>query len=303
MSATGETLPDVQVLDQLDRDTILQFSGILLPTLTDKPWGPDVVGENLQEVLASPNSHLLVLNEGGVVTSTATVNFCRTLHGEGVEAWVDDVVTDPVYQGGGRMKHIMAAAEALAVTEASHVSLTSSTHRGPARAGYEKTGYVLKNEEKDHPLVVFRNTSLGYAAIADTDLSLLGANYTNADIGDLAELLNEDFHVIERNLEAALASPTTAVIVSRNEHGISGVAVANETPIPVGKKPWIDDIAGTPEGIEEAMADANGWVATRYDFANIVAHPDADFGPDYVQRSSGLYVKQLGAPALASVIE
>ncbi len=272
----------------------------LLEELTGRDQDLAEVDDNVSRVFASPNAELLVVRHADRIISTATLSANPILRGEGVRLWIDDVVTAPDEQGRGHSKRVMNAIEEMAAELGSEVYLTSAAHRGPARAGYEKRGYTLLNETSD-PLVVYRSTTIGKAVIApEVDAQILGSNFTVSDTFEIGSLLDEGPDTVAHNLEQALQSPTTRVYVTRGENdNITGVAVANETPIPVGKKPWIDDIAGsTPEDVTSVVLAAGTWLGSNYKHVNIVAPPDSAYGEGFTQRDSGLYVKQLGGSAL-----
>lgn len=286
------------------REEMVEDYTDLLETLTERDQDPEEVEQSLDRVLRSPISHLVVVQQGSQFISTATLNSLPVLTGTGRRLWIDDVVTLPTYQGQGHSKRVMDAMEEMAAMEGDEVYLTSSAHRGPARRGYEKRGYELLNEAAD-PRVVFRNTEIGKGddeILADAEA--LGTQFTASDVDEIAALLGEDPSKLEEHLETAIKSPTTRVFVTRGEGGgISGVAVANQTPIPVGKKPWIDDIAGMyPQDVQSVVLAAGSWLGGEYKHVNIVAPPDSEFGEGWKIRDTGLYVKRLGSLATPGVM-
>lgn len=282
------------------RDEMVEDYTDLLEELTGRDQEAGEVEENLDRVLHSPISHLVVVQQGSQFISTATLNALPVLSGSGRRWWIDDVVTLPTYQGQGHSKRVMDTLEDMAEDD---VFLTSKAERGPARRGYAKRGYDLLNEAEE-PQVVFRNTEIGKSGDEPADAETLGTDFTAYDVEELAALLDQDPAKLEENLEAAVKSETTRVFVTRGTGGgISGVAVANETPIPVGKKPWIDDIAGIYEQDTRAVVRAAGtWLGGRYKHVNIVAPPTSDFGEGWKIRNSGLYVKRLGSLATPGVV-
>jgi GNAT superfamily N-acetyltransferase len=280
------------------RDEMVEDYTDLLEELTGRDQNPQDVEKNLDRVLRSPISHLVVVQQGSQFISTATLNAIPILSGRGSRLWIDDVVTLPTYQGQGHSKGVMNVLEEMAAEEGDEVYLTSSAHRGPARRGYEKRGYELLNEAVN-PMVVFRNTEVGKSDTEPSDAETLGTNFTANDIEEMAALLDQDPARLEENLETAVKSETTRIFITRGEdEGISGVAVANETPIPVGKKPWIDDIVGMSEhDVESVVRAAGTWLGSNYKHVNIIAPPSFDFGEGWNIRDSGLYVKRLGSLA------
>jgi GNAT superfamily N-acetyltransferase len=280
------------------REEMVEDFTDLLETLTERDQDPTEVERNLDRVLRSPISHLVVVQQGSQYISTATLNSLPVLSGRGRRLWIDDVATLPTYQGQGHSRRVMDTLEQMAANDGDEVYLTSSAHRGPARRGYEKRGYELLNEAAD-PFVVFRNTKIGKID-SPSDAEPLRSDFTADDVDELAALLDQDPVAIERNLNAALASESTRVFVARGDGGgISAVAVANETPIPVGKKPWIDDIAGLYDrDIDSVVVAAGTWLGSDYKHVNTVAPPSALLGEDWKIRDSGLYVKRLGSLAL-----
>jgi Acetyltransferases len=284
-----------------DRESTITDFCDLLEELTSRDQEPDAVHDNVDRVLRSPTSHLLVVERAGRVASTLTVNAYPTLTGEGTRAWIDDVSTLPEAQRNGLSKQLMAAGEELAAPSG-EVYLTSKPDRGVARSFYESRGYELLNEA-DEPLVVFRSTTIGKEEDPTAPLSVeeLTPGFHHNDVGDLARLLDVDPYQMQRRMLAIVGSPTTRTFIVRTPSGeIVGVATGNETPIPVGKKPWIDDIKGRDADAEQTALEAAGkWLGGRYKYVNIVAAPDTEFGNGFAVRNTGLYVKRLGGIATA----
>lgn len=77
---------------------------------------------------------------------------------------------------------------------------------------------------------------------------------TPTDVADFARLLPQLSSTsrteaeIAQNLHGAISSPTSRIVVIRDEAGrIQASATGNLCPIPTGNKPWIDDVV-TDEG-------------------------------------------------------
>lgn len=284
-----------------DRDLVVTDFCDLLEELTGRDQDPNTVHDNLNRVLNSPTSHLLVIERAGRIASTLTVNTYPILTGEGSRSWIDDVATLPEAKRNGLSKQLMTTGEALAAPSG-EVYLTSKPDRGVARSFYENRGYELLNEAAA-PLVVFRSTTVGRGQNPHEGsiyIEELNSNFQETDVNDLSRLLGIEECILMQRMVAVANSPTTKTFVVRALNGeLIGVATGNETPIPVGKKPWIDDIAGVDDEAKQMATTAAGyWLGSGYKHVNIVAPPDTGYS-EYVIRETGLYGKHLGRIATA----
>lgn len=266
----------------------------LVETLTGRSATPEMVQENIQSTVESPNAALCTVPQDDHVVAMATLNRCPTLTGRGRRYWIDDVATLASHRQRGLSRLLMDAMESSVVPTGCDVYLTSQPHRGAARAGYEKRGYTLLNEESP-PTVVFRTEQTGVTP--PSGVEVLDASFDERTVEQLAALLQEQPQIVAQNLARAIASPITRVFVSKDRGGVQAVAVKNEPRIPVGKKPWIDSIAGNSLAHTHAVVTA-AVADTDYKYVNVVAPADTNLGEGWFQRSTGLYVKQLGAAAV-----
>ena len=115
------------------------------------------------------------------------------------------------------------------------------------------------------------------------------SSLTNADVADFANLLpqlsgtprTED--EIGGNLQRAIDSPTSRVVVIRGEDGhIHTSATGNLCPIPTGYKPWVDDVVtdekhrGSGHGTR-AMEALHGWFKEiGVPYVNLTSTPDKE---------------------------
>lgn len=287
-----------------DRDAALDDFVELLTVLSPKsPHEPEDVERDISRVMASESTRLLAQGNTGRIASMVTVSIVPTLTGNGNRIWIDDVATLDSQQRRGYSRKLMGAAEELAADNGSEVYLSSSTKRGVARDFYERSGYRLLNDDPEDPKVIFRSTTIGKDEDPTTPLFVeeLTPGFHHDDVSDLSHLLNVEPYDVQRRMLAIVGSPSTRAFMVRALNGeIVGVATANETPIPVGKKPWIDDIAGRDKDAAQMALEAAGkWLGHDYKHVNIVASPGSEFGNGFEMRDSGLYVKRLGEIAAA----
>jgi GNAT superfamily N-acetyltransferase len=280
----------------LTDETIAIFHSPLLTTLSTKRPAYETVAANLGEVVDSETTLLAAVNYGGRLASTATLNTAPILTGNGYNSWIDDVVTDPDAQGQGLSKMCMNTLEDIAKsTFCNRIFLTSTPERGAARVSYEKRGYRLLGQTP-----VFRNSVIQERGPVETTAQMLeGA--TDRDVEQLSELLQVEPTALNMRLNNVLESRTSQLFVNRtgSRGDIRGVAVANMCPIPVGYKPWIDDIEGyTRVDRVEARLAAENWVAESFPFVNIIGIPGVKENLDssYEALTTGLYNAWLPAP-------
>ncbi len=136
--------PAVEVLNSLSPADVEDFAR-LLPQLSSTPRTLEEIGQNLQGVLDSPTSRIVIIrDEDGRIQGSATGNLCPIPTGH--KAWVDDVVTDENHRGQGY---------AGMLTEALHdwfrenglasANLTSKPSRVAAGSLYDRMGYEQRD--------------------------------------------------------------------------------------------------------------------------------------------------------------
>ena len=288
-----ERYPGVEPLLEIT-DPIIDEAYRRVGELSTRVITRDMVAANLQTTLASPNTNTLMVPGTGNerMLGMLTLNWGQAIEATGKRnrtAWIDDVVVAKEARGQGISRLLMDAGEDIAALEASEVHLTSSTGRGPARAGYEKRGYVLQEQtlyRKDLSQIV-----MGEIVTSSHQASRLD-KIQDGDILDLAALAGLPTAQVRDNVVRALVAPeTTAVFVGRDGGDITEAAVANVYPIPVGRKPWIRVVGDNYSLENRALTAAEEWVAHRYNTVNIASLrvPPAA----YKKRDSGLYIKQL----------
>ena len=288
MSAGFNSEIRMNTLNEVQPQDVRDFTG-LLEVLTTSPQNPQIVESNLLRATDSELTTVYTIRAGEAepVIATATLNRLPVLSDRGSVMWIDDVVTNPSSQGRGLSKMLMDTMESKAAQSSDSVLLTSSPDRGPARAGYTKRGYALFPEG----LKVFRTTELSTERPADTKMM---QDYTTRDIEEMAELTGQDPATLEVNLSGILDSVTSAVFERRQRGALTALAVANICPIPVGLKPWIDDISGnTPEDKRAVVRAGEVWMSQQgAPYANIVAAFPEGLADTYAARASGLFIKR-----------
>jgi GNAT superfamily N-acetyltransferase len=131
----GELTADMigqQVVDDIN---------VLLPQLSTS--AKPVTTSWLYEVVGS-GTRIFVAWSGEHIVGTVLLSPMKILVGQ--KDWIEDVVVDHHYRGQGIMGRLMDMAEEVSRNRAAKsVNLTSNPERGPARAGYTKRGYELRN--------------------------------------------------------------------------------------------------------------------------------------------------------------
>lgn len=133
-------LPLRQSIPESDVDDINR----LLPQLSSSTK-PLTAGW-LCEILSSGTRIFVARAGDGSGRIVGTVLLCSMKILVGQKDWIEDVVVDEAYRGQGIMTKLMDMAEdASRQGPAKSVNLTSNPSRGPARAGYIKRGYELRD--------------------------------------------------------------------------------------------------------------------------------------------------------------
>ncbi|MBS0502679.1 MAG: GNAT family N-acetyltransferase [Proteobacteria bacterium] len=103
----------------------------------------------LAAMLHDPAQRILVAEEGGALTGCVAI----TDRGDGV-AYLGMLSTDPLLQGKGLGRQLIAAAEQAAAGQfgATSMEMTVIRQRAELIAYYERRGYALTGEERPFPL-------------------------------------------------------------------------------------------------------------------------------------------------------
>ena len=104
------------------------------------PRAAPATDENVQEILDSPATRLLVARDDGAVVGSLTLVMFRIPTGVGV--WIEDVVVDEAARGRGIGEALLREAVELAARAgASRVNLTSTPDRVAANRLYQRLGF------------------------------------------------------------------------------------------------------------------------------------------------------------------
>jgi ribosomal protein S18 acetylase RimI-like enzyme len=131
----------VEVLDKVTAEVVEAF-GRLIPQLSRSapPPGP----AELETIVESPASTVLLARSGGVITGTMTLVMFPIP--TGVRAWIEDVVVDEAARGQGTAETMMREALRIAGgAGAKTVDLTSRPSRAAAGRLYERLGFTLRD--------------------------------------------------------------------------------------------------------------------------------------------------------------
>jgi ribosomal protein S18 acetylase RimI-like enzyme len=113
----------------------------LLPQLSPSVRAP--APEELEEIVRSPATTVLLARDGDAIVGTLTLALFRTPYG--LHAWIEDVVGDEAARGRGAGEALVRDAIARAeAAGAGGVDLTSRPHRQAAIALYERIGFVRR---------------------------------------------------------------------------------------------------------------------------------------------------------------
>lgn len=110
--------------------------------------GQRIDAEGLGEAIADPAQVVLLTERGGELLGCVSI----TDKGQGL-AYLGMLTVDPVRQGGGLGRKLIAAAEAEAVARfgADRMEMTVIAQRAELIAWYERCGYALTGERRPFP--------------------------------------------------------------------------------------------------------------------------------------------------------
>jgi len=132
---------EISVVDSVS-DSLVEAFGRLLPQLSSA--AAPLSHAELESIVASPATSLLVAREGDAVLGTLTLAVFRIP--TGVRAWIEDVVVDESARGRGVGEALTLDAVVRArAAGARSVELTSRPTRGAANRLYRRLGF----EERD----------------------------------------------------------------------------------------------------------------------------------------------------------
>ena len=129
--------PQVEIAKRVDNDLVVAFQR-LIPQLSKS--NPAPTKEQLESVVASDSSHILLAKLDGVIVGSLTLVIFHIP--TGIRAWIEDVVVDAEARGKG----IGEALNKFAISEAIHhgattVDLTSRPSREAANRLYRRLGF------------------------------------------------------------------------------------------------------------------------------------------------------------------
>jgi ribosomal protein S18 acetylase RimI-like enzyme len=137
-TASGQNLAmEISVVDAASDELVAAFS-VLLPQLSSS--ASPISRVELQAIVDSPASSLLVARDGGRVVGTLTLAVFRIP--TGVRAWIEDVVVDESARGRGVGEALtLRAVELAREAGARSVELTSRPTREAANRLYRRLGF------------------------------------------------------------------------------------------------------------------------------------------------------------------
>jgi ribosomal protein S18 acetylase RimI-like enzyme len=132
---------DVLIAKRVDNDLVEAFQR-LIPQLSKSNSAP--TKEQLESILASDSSHILLAKADGVIVGSLTLVIFHIP--TGVRAWIEDVVVDGSARGAG----VGEALNTFAINEsrkrgATTVDLTSRPSREAANRLYQRLGFVQRD--------------------------------------------------------------------------------------------------------------------------------------------------------------
>ena len=132
--------PQVEIAKRVDNDLVAVFQR-LIPQLSIS--NPAPTKEDLESIVNSECSHLLIAKIGGVIVGSLTLVIFHIP--TGVRAWIEDVVVDADARGKG----VGEALNKFALTEAKRqgattVDLTSRPSREAANRLYQRLGFKVR---------------------------------------------------------------------------------------------------------------------------------------------------------------
>ena len=130
----------VEVAKRVDNDLVVAFQR-LIPQLSNS--NPSPTKEQLESIVASDSSHVLLAKVDGVIVGSLTLVIFHIP--TGIRAWIEDVVVDADARGKG----VGEALNVFAIAEAQRqgaltVDLTSRPSREAANRLYQRIGFKAR---------------------------------------------------------------------------------------------------------------------------------------------------------------
>jgi len=131
----------VEIAKRVDNDLVMAFQR-LIPQLSKS--NPAPTKEQLESIVASDSSHVLIAKVDGVIVGALTLVIFHIP--TGIRAWIEDVVvdTDARGKGVGEVLNTFALAEAKR-QGATTVDLTSRPSREVANRLYQRLGFEQRD--------------------------------------------------------------------------------------------------------------------------------------------------------------
>jgi ribosomal protein S18 acetylase RimI-like enzyme len=130
----------IEEASTVDRELVDAFAR-LIPQLST---APPPSAADLNEIVASAGSHVLVARQAGAIVGTLTLIVFRVP--TGVRAWIEDVVVDQAARGAGIGEALTRAALARAAQAGARtVGLTSRASREAANRLYLRLGFTIRD--------------------------------------------------------------------------------------------------------------------------------------------------------------
>jgi ribosomal protein S18 acetylase RimI-like enzyme len=128
---------EVVAASEVDDELVTGFA-TLIPQLSSS--SPPPTAQQLEEIVASPDSVLFLARLDGYLVGTLTLAFYRIP--TGLKAWIEDVVVDETARGQGVGEALnREAIEEARRRGAKNVSLTSRASRQAANRLYQRLGF------------------------------------------------------------------------------------------------------------------------------------------------------------------
>ena len=129
--------PQVEIAKRVDNDLVVAFQR-LIPQLSKS--NPAPTKEQLESVVASDSSHILLAKLDGVIVGSLTLVIFHIP--TGIRAWIEDVVVDAEARGKGIGEALNKFALSEAIQHgATTVDLTSRPSREAANRLYKRLGF------------------------------------------------------------------------------------------------------------------------------------------------------------------
>ena len=130
----------VEIANRVDNDLVVAFQR-LIPQLSKS--NPSPTKEQLESIVASDSSHVLLATVDGVIVGSLTLVIFHIP--TGIRAWIEDVVVDADARGKGVGEALNKFALAEAKRQgATTVDLTSRPSREAANRLYQRLGFKAR---------------------------------------------------------------------------------------------------------------------------------------------------------------